>query len=258
MLYNTRSAQVLRARLPASSSPPKFGRQHLALIRLRDPELSRYAGRRDSGLEGCARRIHLTLCQRDVGLVWLPPFGRSFRCDGSDARSPAPIWVAGRISGALVVSLPRRCGSCRVAASSLSSSRSSNCLECVGKVPLGAHDPQRTVGRMSGVPECDKALVRLLPRIGPPSVAECDSMACRPSFQIQAYPFRLTPANLARHRTNPHLAFWKMLKIVTSRRRISNPKWMCVIASMYSMRNLPRIRRILLCSIPPASAPPLS
>jgi murein L,D-transpeptidase YafK len=35
----------------------------------------------------------------------------------------------------------------------------------------------------------------------------------RPSFQVQAYPFRLTPANLARHRTNPHIAFWKMLKI---------------------------------------------
>jgi murein L,D-transpeptidase YafK len=35
----------------------------------------------------------------------------------------------------------------------------------------------------------------------------------RPSFQVQAYPFRLTPANLARHRTNPSLAFWKMLKI---------------------------------------------
>jgi len=33
-----------------------------------------------------------------------------------------------------------------------------------------------------------------------------------PSFQVQAYPFRMTPANLARHRTNPHLAFWKMLK----------------------------------------------
>ncbi len=31
-------------------------------------------------------------------------------------------------------------------------------------------------------------------------------------FQIQAYPFRLTPANLARHRTNPNLPFWKMLK----------------------------------------------
>ena len=35
----------------------------------------------------------------------------------------------------------------------------------------------------------------------------------RPSFQIQAYPFRMTPANLARHRNNPNLAFWKMLKI---------------------------------------------
>jgi murein L,D-transpeptidase YafK len=31
-------------------------------------------------------------------------------------------------------------------------------------------------------------------------------------FQIQAYPFRLTPANLARHRTNPNMAFWTMLK----------------------------------------------
>jgi murein L,D-transpeptidase YafK len=35
----------------------------------------------------------------------------------------------------------------------------------------------------------------------------------RPSFQVQAYPFRLTPANLARHRNNPNLAFWQMLKI---------------------------------------------
>jgi murein L,D-transpeptidase YafK len=40
-----------------------------------------------------------------------------------------------------------------------------------------------------------------------------DSLLGRPSFQIQAYPFRLTPANLARHRTHPQLAFWKMLKI---------------------------------------------
>jgi murein L,D-transpeptidase YafK len=35
----------------------------------------------------------------------------------------------------------------------------------------------------------------------------------RPSFQVQAYPFRMTPANLARHRNNPNLAFWKMLKV---------------------------------------------
>jgi murein L,D-transpeptidase YafK len=34
----------------------------------------------------------------------------------------------------------------------------------------------------------------------------------QPSFQVQAYPFRLTPANLARHRTNPNLTFWIMLK----------------------------------------------
>ena len=40
-----------------------------------------------------------------------------------------------------------------------------------------------------------------------------DSLVGRPAFQVQAYPFRLTPANLARHRTNPNLAFWKMLKI---------------------------------------------
>jgi murein L,D-transpeptidase YafK len=32
------------------------------------------------------------------------------------------------------------------------------------------------------------------------------------SFQIQAYPFRMTPVNLARHRNNPNLAFWKMIK----------------------------------------------
>ncbi len=38
-------------------------------------------------------------------------------------------------------------------------------------------------------------------------------LGARQSFQVQAYPFRLTPANLARHRNNSNLAFWKMLKI---------------------------------------------
>lgn len=33
------------------------------------------------------------------------------------------------------------------------------------------------------------------------------------AFQVQAYPFRMTPENLARHRTNPNLPFWQMLKI---------------------------------------------
>jgi murein L,D-transpeptidase YafK len=32
------------------------------------------------------------------------------------------------------------------------------------------------------------------------------------SFQLQAYPFRMTPLNLARHRDSPHMAFWRMLK----------------------------------------------
>jgi murein L,D-transpeptidase YafK len=32
------------------------------------------------------------------------------------------------------------------------------------------------------------------------------------SFQVQAYPFHMTPANLARHRNNPNMPFWKMLK----------------------------------------------
>ena len=45
------------------------------------------------------------------------------------------------------------------------------------------------------------------------SLARDSFQGGRQSFQIQAYPFRMTPANLARHRNNPNLAFWKMLKI---------------------------------------------
>ena len=40
------------------------------------------------------------------------------------------------------------------------------------------------------------------------SLARDSFLGSRPSFQIQTYPFRLTPANLARHRNNPNLAFW--------------------------------------------------
>ena len=32
------------------------------------------------------------------------------------------------------------------------------------------------------------------------------------AFQVQAYPFRMTPLNMARHRNSPHMAFWKMIK----------------------------------------------
>ncbi|MBV8790491.1 MAG: murein L,D-transpeptidase [Pseudolabrys sp.] len=45
------------------------------------------------------------------------------------------------------------------------------------------------------------------------SLARDSLLGAQPSFQVQAYPFRLTPANLARHRNNPHMAFWRMLKI---------------------------------------------
>lgn len=32
------------------------------------------------------------------------------------------------------------------------------------------------------------------------------------AFQVQAYPFRMTPNNLARYRNNPNMAFWRNLK----------------------------------------------
>jgi hypothetical protein len=32
------------------------------------------------------------------------------------------------------------------------------------------------------------------------------------SFQVQAFPFHMTAQNMARHRNNPNIAFWKMLK----------------------------------------------
>jgi len=32
------------------------------------------------------------------------------------------------------------------------------------------------------------------------------------AFQLQAYPFRMTPMNMAKHRNNPNMPFWKMIK----------------------------------------------
>jgi murein L,D-transpeptidase YafK len=32
------------------------------------------------------------------------------------------------------------------------------------------------------------------------------------AFQLQAYPFRMTPVNMARHRNNPNMPFWRMIK----------------------------------------------
>ena len=82
----------------------------------------------------------------------------------------------------------------------------------------------------------------------------------QPSFQVQAYPFRMTPANLARHRTNPHMAFWKMLKIGNDHFEATHiqPKVECAIAVMCSMRSSPRIRRSPFYSTRRANAPRLS
>ncbi len=44
------------------------------------------------------------------------------------------------------------------------------------------------------------------------SLARESFLGGQQSFQLQAYPFRMTPANLARHRTNPNIAFWRMIK----------------------------------------------
>jgi murein L,D-transpeptidase YafK len=33
------------------------------------------------------------------------------------------------------------------------------------------------------------------------------------AFQFEAFPFRMTPLNMAKHRNNPNMPFWKMLKV---------------------------------------------
>jgi murein L,D-transpeptidase YafK len=44
------------------------------------------------------------------------------------------------------------------------------------------------------------------------SLARESFLGGQQSFQIQAYPFRMTALNMARHRTNPNMAFWRMIK----------------------------------------------
>ncbi len=44
------------------------------------------------------------------------------------------------------------------------------------------------------------------------SLARAAFLGGQKEIQIQAYPFRMTPANMARHRNNPNFAFWKMIK----------------------------------------------
>src|SRR6202161_326272 len=44
------------------------------------------------------------------------------------------------------------------------------------------------------------------------SLARESFLGGQKEFQIQAYPFRMTAANLAKHRDNPNMPFWTMLK----------------------------------------------
>src|SRR6202048_3556692 len=49
-------------------------------------------------------------------------------------------------------------------------------------------------------------------------IAELYSLGREPSFggqrafQLQTYPFKMTPLNMAKHRNNPNMPFWKMIK----------------------------------------------
>jgi murein L,D-transpeptidase YafK len=50
------------------------------------------------------------------------------------------------------------------------------------------------------------------------------------SFQFQSYPFRMTPENLAKHRADPHIAFWRNLKEGSDAFEVSGqaPQWRVV------------------------------
>jgi hypothetical protein len=54
------------------------------------------------------------------------------------------------------------------------------------------------------------------------SLARESFLGGQKSFQVQAYPFRMTAANLARHRNNPNMAFWKMIKVGSDHFEVSH------------------------------------
>lgn len=54
------------------------------------------------------------------------------------------------------------------------------------------------------------------------------------SFQFQSYPFRMTAENLAKHRADPHIAFWKNLKEGSDQFEVTKrePSW-AVVSGRY-------------------------
>lgn len=62
------------------------------------------------------------------------------------------------------------------------------------------------------------------------------------SFQFQSYPFRMTPENFAKHRADPHIAFWKNLKDGSDIFEVSrqSPQW-SVAKGQYAFESDPAI-----------------
>ena len=75
------------------------------------------------------------------------------------------------------------------------------------------------------------------------------------SFQVQAYPFRMTAQNMARHRNSPHLAFWKMLKKGNDHFEVTrlSPRSMSATSATCSMPQSPSGRALSFS--PPRKCP---
>ncbi|MCT4475384.1 MULTISPECIES: murein L,D-transpeptidase family protein [Bosea] len=61
------------------------------------------------------------------------------------------------------------------------------------------------------------------------------------TFQFQSYPFRMTAENLAKHRSDPHIAFWKNLKEGSDRFEVAKrePVW-TVVGGRYAFNEADR------------------
>jgi hypothetical protein len=92
------------------------------------------------------------------------------------------------------------------------------------------------------------------------SLAHESFLGGQPSFQIQAYPFRMTPANLARHRTSAPARIspsgrCSRSATTISRRRISNRRSTSATSITCSTLSNRRMDRSPSCSIQPANVP---
>ena len=79
-------------------------------------------------------------------------------------------------------------------------------------------------------------------------------------FMVEAFPFRMTPENMARHRDNEHFEFWKMLKAGYDQFELTKrPAKVEVCERRYVFNQVPQIENAAFRSTeacPPASLPP--